>query len=262
MADQHSNSTINQSVYCAFEIVNYLAGRGWCRVKDISAALGIDSAKVHRILKPRILLNYIEYNAKTHRYRLGMAFFSISYHMTRGESILSIVRQPMEWLANKTLENVNFYMLSSIDHTKIVNIYKIENNLLLSGIDEGVGESDAIYNTAGGKCLLAYLPLNEQREIAQALHYVQRTKYTITSASDLMQELSHIRECGYALDRREFSENMVCIAMPLFDPNGDIYAAISVSSSKTMDPAMLSYYRGALEETIKKVNNFGLFNTI
>lgn len=53
-----------------------------------------------------------------------------------------------------------------------------------------------------------------------------------------------------------FSENMVCIAMPLFDPNGDIYAAISVSSSKTMDPAMLSYYRGALEETIKKVNNF------
>lgn len=81
MADQHSNSTINQSVYCAFEIVNYLAGRGWCRVKDISAALGIDSAKVHRILKPMILLNYIEYNAKTAQISFGNGvFFHILSH--------------------------------------------------------------------------------------------------------------------------------------------------------------------------------------
>lgn len=262
MLDQHTKSGVNQSVYNAFEIVNYLAGRGWCRVKDISAVLGLDTAKVHRILKAMALMHYIEYDAKAHRYRLGMAFFSVAYHMTKGESILSVIRQPMEWLANKTLENVNFYMLSNLDHSKIVNIYKIENNLCLSGIDEGVGESDAIYNTAGGKCLLAYLPLNEQREIAEKLHYIQKTDHTITSAEELLKELNGVRECGYALDNHEFNEHMVCVAMPLFNPNGDIYAAVSISSSKTMDPTLLDYYKEALEETIRRINRFGLFHTI
>lgn len=253
MLNKYPKSGVNQSVYHAFEIVNFLAGRGWCRIKDIAEAVQIDSAKVHRILKTMALLNYIEYEASTHRYRLGMAFLSISYLMTKGESILALVRQPMEWLARKTSENVNFYMLSNIDHTKIVNIYKIENNLSLSGIDEGVGESDAIYNTAGGKCLLAYLPLNEQRRIADQLHFVKRTEKTITSASKLLQELSQIRECGYALDNHEFSDHMCCIAMPVFNSAGDIYAAISISSSKPLDMDLLQYYKGLLKEAIQKI---------
>lgn len=75
MLDHLSKSSINQSVYCAMEIINYLAGKGWCRVKDISQALNMDSAKVHRILKTMQIFNYIEYNAAARRYRLGMSFF-------------------------------------------------------------------------------------------------------------------------------------------------------------------------------------------
>lgn len=248
-----SKSSVNQSVYSAFEIVNFLAGKGWCRVKDIAMALQLDSAKIHRILKTMALLDYIEYDALTHRYRLGMAFFSISYHMTKGESILSMARQPMEWLAKKTAENVNFFMLSSLDHSKIVNIYRIENNIDISDIDEGIGESDSVYNTAGGKCLLAFLPLNEQRSIAESLNYVKYTDSTLTTANDLLENLRLIRERGYALDHGEYNPHISCIAMPVFTPSGDIYASISISSSKSFDENLLEYYKAALTDGVQRM---------
>lgn len=250
-----SKSSMNQSVYSAFEIVNFLAGKGWCRVKDIAVTLEEDPAKIHRILKTMALLDYIEYDGVTHRYRLGMAFFSISYHMTKGESVLSMARQPMEWLAKKTAENVKFFMLSSLDHSKIVNIYRIENNLELSGIDEGVGESDSVYNTAGGKCLLAFLPLNEQREIAEHLDFVKYTDTTITNATDLLEELRLIRERGFALDRGEYNPTISCIAMPVFTPGGDIYASISISSSKYFDDTLLEYYKESLTEGVRRMTS-------
>ncbi len=253
MLDHLSKSSINQSVYCAMEIINYLAGKGWCRVKDISQALNMDSAKVHRILKTMQIFNYIEYNAAARRYRLGMSFFSISYHMTKGESTLSMIRQPLEALARKTSENVNFYILSDLDHSKIVNLYRIENNLSISSMEEGIGESEFIYNTAGGKCLMAYLPLSEQREIANRLTYVRCTDTTITSAEELLEELKTVRANGFAVDRGEFHPDVYCIALPVYSSAGDIYASISISSSKLLEEN-LTYYRDVIADTIRRLS--------
>lgn len=247
-----SKSSMNQSVYCAMEIINYIAGKGWCRIREISAALNVDQAKIHRILKTMIMFNYIEYNNDTHRYRLGMAFFSIVYHMTKGESVISIVRQPLEMLARKTLENVNFFMLSNLDHSKIVNIYRIENNLSISDLEEGVGESDSIYSTAGGKCLLAYLPISEQREIAEKINYIKYTDATIISPESLLQELASVRMLGYALDRGEYHPDVSCIALPVFSSTGEIYASVSISSSSSLHQD-LPYYKAMIEEAIQRM---------
>ncbi|WP_295580725.1 IclR family transcriptional regulator [uncultured Oscillibacter sp.] len=252
MMDHLSKSSVNQSVYSAIEIINYLAGKGWCRVKDIAAALQMDPAKIHRILKTMQIFNYIEYSRETRRYRLGMAFFSIVYHMTKAESLLSMVRQPLEALAKKTSENVNFYILSDLDHSKIVNLYRIENNLPIANVEEGVGESEFIYTAAGGKCLLAYLPLHEQREIAARLTYIKCTDATITSPEMLLEELNTIRLNGYAMDRGEYHPDVYCIALPVFSAAGEIYASVSISSSRDLQNN-LTYYRDMIADTIRRL---------
>ena len=52
---------------------------------------------------------------------------------------------------------------------------------------------------------------------------------TITDPDTFRQELQRIRSQGYAIDDREFSDNMRCIAVPVFERRGRVNGGISIS---------------------------------
>jgi len=52
---------------------------------------------------------------------------------------------------------------------------------------------------------------------------------TITDMSQLRAELQQIRRDGYASDFEEQEEGVRCLAAPVFGPDGNIFAATSVS---------------------------------
>jgi DNA-binding IclR family transcriptional regulator len=66
-----------------------------------------------------------------------------------------------------------------------------------------------------GKIFLANLTVEEVDAILDRVGTPQFTPYTITDRSKLRQELQHIRECGYALDREEVALGRACIAVPI-----------------------------------------------
>jgi len=52
---------------------------------------------------------------------------------------------------------------------------------------------------------------------------------TITHPDEFRKELQRIRLEGYAIDNRELSDNMRCIAVPIFEGGGRIKSGISIS---------------------------------
>jgi DNA-binding IclR family transcriptional regulator len=44
-----------------------------------------------------------------------------------------------------------------------------------------------------------------------------------------MEELRKVHEQGYALDQREYEEDVECIGAPIRDHQGDVIAALSIS---------------------------------
>lgn len=52
---------------------------------------------------------------------------------------------------------------------------------------------------------------------------------TITNMPQLRAELKQIRRDGYASDFEEQEEGVRCLAAPVFGPDGNIFAAMSVS---------------------------------
>ncbi len=52
---------------------------------------------------------------------------------------------------------------------------------------------------------------------------------TITDPSQLRTELKKVRKDGYAVDFEEQEEGVRCLATPVFGPNGEVFAAMSVS---------------------------------
>ena len=58
------------------------------------------------------------------------------------------------------------------------------------------------------------------------------TERTHDNINTLNAELKQISHDGYAIDREEFHDDMVAIAVPVRDPKGRFYAALAVHGPK------------------------------
>jgi DNA-binding IclR family transcriptional regulator len=81
--------------------------------------------------------------------------------------------------------------------------------------------------TGGGKAILAYTPGAVARLVRAPL--ARFTAHTITTPSELMAELAHIRALGYAIDDEEYEEAVTCVAAPVFGHTAAPVAALSAS---------------------------------
>ena len=91
-----------------------------------------------------------------------------------------------------------------------------------------IGTQVPFHCTASGKLFMASLPAARRRAFLSSLQMHPQTPNTFTDPVLLADELSEIRRCGFSLDREEFHEGMVAIAVPVTDPQGRFYAALAI----------------------------------
>lgn len=116
-----------------------------------------------------------------------------------------------------------------------------------------IGTYIPIYASACGKVLLCELPDVLLDNILDLLDFRPLTHHTITSRTQLMEEVALCRERGYALDQHESQEQGFCIAVPVRAYDGQICAALSFSgiigrvSNEDIDSYVTLLQRGAEE---------------
>ncbi len=91
-----------------------------------------------------------------------------------------------------------------------------------------IGSHVPFHCTASGKIYMASLPAARRRAFLASLKLDALTTKTHVDIGTLAAELTAIRRDGYSLDREEFHEEMVAIAVPVTDPAGRFYAALAV----------------------------------
>lgn len=80
-----------------------------------------------------------------------------------------------------------------------------------------IGTHVPFHCTASGKTYLASLPKAERQRLVYVMQLKEMTKNTITDPDKLLAELHEISRKGFALDREEFFDGMVAIAVPILD---------------------------------------------
>ena len=85
------------------------------------------------------------------------------------------------------------------------------------------------YCSAVGKVLLAGLSDQQLEDYLGEGDFVALTPRTLVEPAALRQEVLKIRSSGVAIDDREVSDDMICVAVPVKDLMGETVAAISVS---------------------------------
>lgn len=90
-----------------------------------------------------------------------------------------------------------------------------------------IGTRVPFYCTASGKMYLSSLARNHLQRYLGAADLAVRTQNTMTSTDTLITEIAQVRTNDYSLDREEFMQDMIALAVPIRDVHGRLMATLS-----------------------------------
>src|SRR5438128_1062211 len=152
---------------------------------QISERLALPKGSVHRLLDTMMERDFIEQEAATKRYRLGLRVFEIGSVAIHERGLHGAAHPIVEQLAISTNETCHLAVLSGAE---AVYIYKIDgaSSIIMSS---RVGGRAQCYCTSIGKVLIAWSGDAIFKRVVQA-GFRSFTASTITSARELGEELA------------------------------------------------------------------------
>jgi DNA-binding IclR family transcriptional regulator len=193
-------------------------------LSEIAARMSLPKSSVHRLLATLLAHEFIERDASTRRYRLGIKVFEVGSLVIHERGLHSAAHPIVEELAVNTGETCHLAVLSGTD---AVYVYKIDgpSTIIMSS---RVGGRAPSYSTSIGKVLVAWAGEEIFQQVVKGGFHAY-TRNTIRKASLLAAELEVVRREGYALDREELQPGLCCIAAPVRDHSGSVVAALGLA---------------------------------
>ena len=165
--------------------------------------------------------------------------------------IKKIARNYLKEISGITNETIH---LLCKEGTEAIYIDKIDTPNTI-GLKSQIGRHIPLYCTSGGKVLLAYSNVEYKLRFFSDVSLIQFTENTITQKDKLLAELERIKENGYALDDEEHHDNITCVAVPIFNVNGDVEYSVSVAApSYRFSKTMAMSYVPALKKCAQQIS--------
>ena len=196
------------------------------RASDIARALGKNRTRVFRILKTLEMRGYVDYNADTQGYRLGVKFLQIGENVRERLDLRREAETILVELSRKTGDSAHLLILQG---TRAVTIDRRQGDNRLQ-VASPIGQSLPLYVGASPKILLAYLPDEERERIVKGIELERFTDNTIADLNELREYLTIIRQQGYAVDEEDYEQGVYAIGVPVFDFTGRVIAGITITT--------------------------------
>lgn len=209
-------------------------------VTEVAKQLGLHKSSASRILATLHKVHFVEREPHTGRYLLGLGILSLAGAVLSRYQLSSAARREVEALAEATGETVT---VSGWNGREAVNLDQIVGPGAVKSVSPP-GRVNPPHCTATGKVFLAYAdPKTIQAVLARPLR--KHTERTITDRKVLRKQLNVIRRQGFALNDREFIDDVTALAAPVFQAPGFIAYAIAVTIPSFR-------FRGSRQEELKR----------
>lgn len=158
-------------------------------------------------------------------YQIGIFAYRIGMSYPDASDSLKLIGAALSDLAKEANRTAFFGKLSG---KEVIYILKEvpENPIITTAT---IGSTAPLYCTSLGKTLLAFLPQEQSDALVSDMEIHPRTPHTLKDLEELSRDLERIRLRGYALDFREYEEHMVCASAPVYQRNGILEGAVSIS---------------------------------
>jgi IclR family transcriptional regulator, KDG regulon repressor len=208
----------------ALSVLESLSRKRSVGLEELSQEMGMAKPTVYRFLMTLQELGYARRD-ESERWAMTLKTFNVGSRALDHLDLYSAAKPVAQDLADALGETVHMGVLEG---DSAVYVLKIESKYTIRMFSR-VGGRMPLYCTAIGKVLLAYASPPERKAALEGLRLVALTPKTITTRAALEAELKRVREQGFGRDAGEREGGIFCLGAPIFDRDGAIVAALSVS---------------------------------
>jgi DNA-binding IclR family transcriptional regulator len=210
---------------------------------EICRALAIPRSTCSWMLERLEGRGFVARDRKRGRYRIGLTTVALAYGALRDLGLRSIAEPALYELARETGLSASIGVL---ERGRVLLVDRVESREFMDDIvrrgsiqgvpvrqreQRDVGRELPAHANALGKVLLAWLDRAELTAILDEHGLKRSTPKTITSVSRLVAELQHVKKLGYATSYEEQYAGICAVGAPLFNAEGRVNAAVSVTGS-------------------------------
>lgn len=215
-----------QSVNRALAILDALseAGDTGFSLGEISKKVQINPSTAYHLINTLLQNQVVEQDAISKRYRLGIHLIELGNSARNSTSLARIAGQYIERLWECTEQACSLLIFHGLMRTILMGL---TSRKMLTAQGAPL-DATTLHSTGSGKLLLAFLPEQEFQDYLRRTRLQRYTATTITDPQKLAEELDHIRQLGYSLDREEHGNGVRCIAAPVQDSTQTVIGCLDV----------------------------------
>ncbi|GAA0134573.1 IclR family transcriptional regulator [Paenibacillus sp. YSY-4.3] len=187
---------------------------------EIAGSIGLHKSTVHRLMTTLEEKGFVIRDNATEKYRLGLKIWELSAHLSHSDDPAVLLLPQMEQLRDKLGETVSLYLRDGTDRLRI---QAVQSNQAIRRV-AAVGARLPLYVGASSKVLVAYA----DESVLQAV--LDSPDWPVSvDKSQYVAQLQEIRQLGFATSYEEREPGAAAVSAPIFDRNGKVAAALSVS---------------------------------
>lgn len=198
-------------------------------LSDLSLQLDLAPSTTHRLLTTLEQRGFAEQDVESSIWRVGAIAFSVGNAFVASRDIGAQTRSIARELMESAGETVNVAVLQA---GEIVIIAQTECHEMMRMVVP-LGSRVPLHASGVGKAILSTLPTATVSALLKRSEMISLTEHTISDLAKFLKALETVRKTGYALDNEEQAIGLRCAAAPIFGPQGEAIAAISISGPKS-----------------------------
>ena len=212
----------------ALEVLDQVAAFGRpVRFGELLAQSPFPKATLYRFVQTLTNQGMLAYDPDRQTYAPGLRLVRLAHAAWDQSSLAPLARPHLDALSAEIGETVH---LAQLDGGQVLYVDKRNARDPIEMFSQA-GKVGPAYCTGVGKAMLAFLDEDELETALAQQSFHGYTAHTLTTRKALRENLAEIRDRGYAFDREEHEDGIICVAMPILSRSHRVLGALSVTSS-------------------------------
>ena len=218
---------------------------------EINRELGLPKQSIHRLCTTLVRQGFLVYEPDGKKLRPARRLRSMASGILHASRLHIARHQILQEVAAAVGETVNFVVP---EDAGMYYIDRVDTDWPFR-VQLPIGTHVPFHCTASGKTFMSTLSPRARKTLVESTRLEPCTPNTITEPELLLAELEQIARQGYALDREEFMEGMVAIAVPIRDEHNRFLAALAFHGpTLRLNIENMLERRGVLVDAAKKLS--------
>ena len=189
---------------------------------DISGSTGVDKATALRLLATLESFRLVQRDEKNRTYAIGSGAWQLA--SSYQAALKAISENHLRNLRDITGESVSLVVARGMDRVMLMAMEASHELRVVPQLNSVV----PVYSGASGKVFMAFMSSDKREKVIEMTGLRPVNERSVTDRDSFLASLEEVRREGFSVSRGDVTLGADAIAAPIFDPQGEIIAVVSL----------------------------------